>query len=256
MTGADDPRDALAMNTATGKLLLALIRDGDYAHPGEEEAIRLLLAGLSEDRSRRALDAGCGGAGTAAFVQRYGYGAVTGIEIDAETARLARERHPDITVVTGDLQQAAAVLDGPFDLIYSMTALYAVPDQAAALAQLGALAAPGAKLRLLEYADPRGRFAAATLGHPRFAWWRPLSPADIPQLLAGAGWTPAGIRDLGPEFQRWYVGLCARIAAKRESIVEAFGEVWYDFVAAEYGSILELVRTGELGGVLVKATAA
>ena len=192
------------MNNATGKRLLALIRDGDYAHPGEEEANELLFAGVRPDPRRRVLDAGCGGAGTAAWVQARGLGAVTGIEIDAATALLARERHPEVTVVEGDLQQAGAVLAGPFDLIYSMTAVYAAPDQTAVFRELGALAAPGAELRLLEYADPRGRFAAATAGDPSWGWWHPLSPRELPALLTAAGWTAVEVRDLHPEFVRWY----------------------------------------------------
>ena len=99
------PDRPTAMNNATGKRLLALVRDGDYAHPGEEEANELLFAGVRPDPRRRVLDAGCGGAGTAAWVQARGLGAVTGIEIDAATARLARERHPEVTVVEGDLQR-------------------------------------------------------------------------------------------------------------------------------------------------------
>ncbi len=112
-----------AMNSATGKRLLALVRDGDYAHPGEEEAIQLLLAGVRPDGSRRVLDAGCGCGGTAAWVQGHGYGAVTGIDVDAGTVRLAGERRPEVELVTGDLQRAADVLSGQFALIYSMTAL-------------------------------------------------------------------------------------------------------------------------------------
>ena len=79
------------MNNATGKRLLALVRDADYAHPGEEAANELLFAGAGLDPRRRVLDAGCGGAGTASWVQGRGLGAVTGIEIDSATARLARE---------------------------------------------------------------------------------------------------------------------------------------------------------------------
>ena len=244
------------MNSATGKRLLALVRDGDYAHPGEEEAIRLLLAGLQPDGRRRVLDAGCGGGGTAAWVQGRGYGAVTGIEIDAETVRLARERHPEVEIVTGDLQRAADVLNGPFALVYSMTVLYAVPDQRAALTQLVALAAPGAELRLLEYADPDGRFAAATSGRSSYSWWRPLDPSRLHELLAGTGWALEESRDLRLEFERWYVELRARIAARREAIVELFGAEWFAFASAEYAGVLEMVRAGELGGLFVRARAA
>jgi SAM-dependent methyltransferase len=242
-----------AMNNATGKRLLALVRDGDYAHPGEEEANHLLFAGLTRDPGRRVLDAGCGGAGTAAWVQAHGLGAVTGIDIDPETARLARERHPEVTVVEGDLQRAGETLTGPFGLIYAMTALYAAPDQTAVFRELGALAAPGAELRLLEYADPHGRFAGETGGDLSRGWWRPLRPRRLPALLVSAGWTAVEVRDLHPEFVYWYRELCGRIAAKRDEISRAFGDEWYAFVAREYATILEMVRSGVLGGVLARA---
>ena len=251
--GVAPPDRPTAMNNATGKRLLALVRDADYAHPGEEEANRLLFAGVTPDPCRRVLDAGCGGAGTAAWVQAHDYGTVTGIEVDAATVRLARERHREVTIVEGDLQRASDALSGPFDLVYSMTAIYAAPDQPAAFAQLGALAAPGAELRMLEYSDPRGRFAAASCGHPSWEWWGPLDPATMRRVLTAAGWTLTESRDLQPEFIRWYVDLGERIAARREAISAEFGREWYEFAAAEYAGILALVRAGDLGGVLVRA---
>jgi SAM-dependent methyltransferase len=254
MTSVVGPPDRpTAMNNATGKRVLALVRDGDYAHPGEEEANELLFAGIRPDPRRRVLDAGCGSAGTAAWVQTRGLGAVTGVEIDAATALLARERHPEVTIVQGDLQEAGRALAGPFDLIYSMTAVYAAPDQAAVFHELGALAAPGAELRLLEYADPQESFAAATAGHTSWGWWQPLRPRELPALLTAAGWSAPEVRDLHPEFVLWYRELRERVAAKRQDIVREFGHDWYDFVAGEYAGILELVRVGVLGGVLVRA---
>jgi SAM-dependent methyltransferase len=250
------PPDApTAMNNATGKRLLALIRDGDFAHPGEVAANELLFSGVRPDPSRRILDAGCGSGGTASWVQSRGLGAVIGIEIDAATALLARERHPEVTIVEGDLQRAAEILDGPFDLVYSLTAVYAAPDQAAVFRELGALAAPGAELRLLEYADPEGRFAETTSGSPSWGWWRPLAPRDLPELLTAAGWTTLRVRDLHQEFVNWYRDLCSRIDRKRDEIVRDFGRGWYDFVASEYAGILGLVRERALGGVLVTASA-
>jgi SAM-dependent methyltransferase len=180
---------------------------------------------------------------------------VTGIELDPQTVRLARDRHPEVAVVEGDLQRATDVVDGPFSLIYSMTAIYAAPDQAAVFRELGTLAAPGAQLRLLEYADPEGRFAHSTAGSATWGWWHPLAPRELPGILAAAGWTSVHCRDLHPEFVHWYRDLCARIHANRAEIVRDFGEDWYDFVAGEYAGILALVREHALGGVLVTARA-
>ena len=80
-------------------------------------------------------------------------------------------------------------LSGPFDLAYSMTALYAVPDQAAAFAQLAALAAPGGELRLFEYADPHGPLRRR---HARAPELRVVAAAPTRttsrRQLAAAGW--------------------------------------------------------------------
>jgi hypothetical protein len=121
--------------------------------------------------------------------------------------------------------------------------------------ELGALAVPGAELRLLEYADPRGRFAEASAGDPSRSWWRPLRPRELPDLLEGAGWTGVEVRDLQPEFVRWYRQLRGRITARRRTITAEFGRDWYEFVAREYAGVLDLVRAGALGGVLVRARA-
>ena len=40
---------------------------------------------------------------------------------------------------------------------------------------------------------------------------------------------------------------------KRDEISREFGREWYEFVAREYAGILEMVRAGVLGGVLVRA---
>lgn len=250
---ASPPDPPLAMNNATGKRLLALVRGADFAHPGEEAANRLLFAGLRPCPRRRLLDAGCGGAGTAAWVQHRGFGAVTGIEVDHATALLARDRHPEVRVVDGDLQHAREVLAGPYDLIYSMTAIYAVPDQPAAFRELAALAEPGAELRLLEYADPEGRYASATGHSPSRSWWRPLAPRALPEVLTLAGWGEVRVTDLHAEFVHWYRDLCERIAERREAIEREFGCGWYDFAVRDYAAILDLVRRRALGGVLVRA---
>ena len=198
---------------------------------------------MPPDPRRRVLDAGCGGAGTAAWVQGRGLGAVTGIELDPATARLARERHPDVTVVEGDLQRASAALAGAFDLFYSMTAIYAVPDQAAMFRELGALAAPGAELRLLEYADPEGRFAEATSGSPTWGWWHPLVPRDLPEVLAVRRLDlrlrprpPPRVRPLVPRPLRPDRRQAPRV------IEREFGRDWYEFVAGEYAGILDSSR--------------
>ena len=57
------------MNSFAGKRLLALVRGGDYAHAGEEEAIELAFRAVPKAPQKSILDVGCGRGGTIAFLR-------------------------------------------------------------------------------------------------------------------------------------------------------------------------------------------
>ena len=64
----------MRMNSITGKQILALARGGDYAHPGEEEAIELVMAPVAKRPDQVVLDVGCGCGGTAHYLADHGWG--------------------------------------------------------------------------------------------------------------------------------------------------------------------------------------
>ena len=49
------------MTSFEGKRILALIRDGDYAHAGEEEGIERSFRSIPKNADSWLLDVGCGG---------------------------------------------------------------------------------------------------------------------------------------------------------------------------------------------------
>ena len=63
------------MNSFEGKRILALIRDGDYAHAGEEEAIERAFRSIPKDPRQWLLDVGCGRGGSGDYLLRNGWGA-------------------------------------------------------------------------------------------------------------------------------------------------------------------------------------
>jgi SAM-dependent methyltransferase len=87
----------MRLNSFQGKRLLALARGGDYAHAGETESIDLVWNRLPKTPTQQVLDAGCGRGGTAAYIQRAGWGKVTGIDIEGESIQRGRDVYPEIT---------------------------------------------------------------------------------------------------------------------------------------------------------------
>src|SRR5512143_3815741 len=138
------------MNSLEGKRILALVREGDYAHAGEEEAIELVFSGLARDPDREILDLGCGRGGTADYVQRHGWGRVTGVDIDAETLASAGHAYPGISFVAADAETVAQLWQSRFDLIYLFNSFYAFPDQQEALRSMRLAARPQATLAIFD----------------------------------------------------------------------------------------------------------
>lgn len=248
----------MRMNSAPGKEILALVREGNYAHPGEELAIDLVFESLPPDPERLVLDIGCGRGGTADYVRRHGWGKVTGIDIDAETLASAREIYPEVAFSVADAGRISKLWQSRFDLIYLFNAFYAFPDQPRALAEMHAAAKPDATLMIFDYtgrdgsphdlnarqsADSKG--STAPFSHQN---WTPLHPDRFPENLLQAGWQLERTVDFSTYYLEWYRQLCDRIRTKRDQILSGYGQEWYDYVLTTYQELLDSVENGTIGG--------
>ena len=100
-------------------------------------------------RGARALDAGCGTGAHVAMLAARGY-RVHGLDLSAESLRLARARAPEAALARGDLC-ALPYAGARFDLVICAgSALDFVRDAPRALRDLGRVMRPGARL-VLEY---------------------------------------------------------------------------------------------------------
>lgn len=244
---------SMRMNHPDGKRLLATVRDGDYAHAGEEEAIHLVWEGLPRNPAQPWLDAGCGRGGTAAYVRDRGWAAPTGLDIDAASVAEATTRHPGIPFVAGDVTGVGDRFSGAFEVITAFNAFYAFPDQPAALASLARAARPGAALALFDYVD-RGGFSEDPFGLlPESALWRPLNLERIGAELAATGWTLTHSLCLHDAYRRWYGHLAERFACKRPELLEHFPDTLVTYATSYYTGLLGAIERGVLGGALVCA---
>ena len=211
----------MQMDSFSGKHLLALIRESDYAHAGEEEAIEITLRNYPRRVDQLVLDVGCGRGGTANYVQNHGWGRVTGIDADTDSLARARQVYPEIEFHACDVVDAAAELRGPFDLIYFFNSFYAFANQARALTVLGGLARDSGRLVLFDYTD-RGGYR----DNPLWCDGLPFIPNPIELSAIGATLRQADlelleVEDLTAAYDRRYDTLIQRMDARRAPIVNS-----------------------------------
>ncbi len=245
----------MSMSSLTGKRILSLIREGDFAHPGETDAVDLLLDGLPCDRFRRVLDLGCGLGGTAALIAERGYGQVTGVDADPETIAYASRTYPGLSFACASASDVSRAIDGPFDAIVMFTAFYCFPDQGQALRECRTLAHAGGELRLFDYTTPTWNTETRDFctRYARGGHWRPLVLDEIDHLLETNGWRATVRRDLSDEFRQWYRDLLQRLGARRDRIVQAADERWYAYAHQRYADLLAAIEQGIIGGGIVHA---
>lgn len=248
--------NTFSMNSYLGQKILSLVRDGDYAHAGEEEAIELAMAGIGRDAGRLILDAGCGRGGTADYLRRNGWGRVVGIDVQADSVEAARQNYPGCRFLVCDVVDADRRVGEAPDLICMFNAYYCFRDQDGALRALARAAGPGARMILFDHVD-RGGYQDAPLldaGEPFLR--NPPRLAGLPERLAEAGWRATGMREIHDAYIGWYTGLVGKIERSRDRIVEIAGRPGFDHVHALYRELLDAARDGRLGAAIVTAVRA
>ncbi len=239
------------MNSPEGKAILARVRGGDHAHPGEEAAIVQAAALVDRAGVRRILDVGCGRGGTAGWFRQCGWGEIVGVDIDAESVAHARSRYPGVEFLVADVGHLDRVGLAPFDLVYLLTAYYAFPDQPLALRQLAQACRHGGQLLLVDYTCPAGVAPPAELGGEI---GRPVVLEVLADALSRDAWVDIRITDWTPLFAGWYADLLQRFGAQRQAIVAEWGRDWYDYVSRWYGALHAALVDRRLGGAAVTAT--
>lgn len=241
------------MNSPQGKAILALIRDGDFAHPGEVEAVDLVFQDLSEDPGRRVLDLGCGRGGTAARIHELRKGNVTGVDVDAQSITYCKETYPEQNFIATDAHTLHEVLTSSFDVICMFNSLYTMRDQLQVLREVRKVAAGGAQLLVFDYlvsgADPRAQdFARAYEG----SLWKPLERETYKDLFEQAGWRVNTSKDITAKYAQWYGWLGNRIKEKKDAIIEISNQAWYAHVLGKYSGYAVAAEEGVVGGVILK----
>lgn len=242
------------MRSFAGKNLVSYARGGDYAHPGEEEAIELLMSGFEKNQSRMILDVGCGLGGTAKYIQDKGWGKVTGIDIEKESIEYARIKYPDVEFFEADVLDVGNVLlDRKYDLIYLFCSFYSFPKQFEALQAITEHAQNNAVLLIFDLVDyTNGQHRLIEL-QQKDRITNPIQKTKLSEMLTNIGWGLTKIIDLNEKHVRWYKNFLIQLNNKRHEIINLFGEMAYISAIARYETWLEEISSERLGGAIFQA---
>jgi SAM-dependent methyltransferase len=243
--------DRFSMNSYLGQRILSLVRDGDYAHAGEEEAIELAMSGVEKNASRLILDAGCGRGGTAEYLHKKGWGRVIGIDIEAESIRAARQNYPNVEFLVCDVCDVDRRVDDRPDIVCMFNAYYCFKDQSKALGALFKIAQPHTRLIIFDHVD-RGGYQDDPLMDAGEAFLpNPLRLSEVKERMTSTGWQAPEILEIHDAYIGWYTSLVEKIERARGKITEIAGQQGYEHVHGLYRGLLGAARQKKLGAAII-----
>ena len=236
------------MNDYKGKKFLAAVRQSDYAHAGEEDAIEITLSGIPKNQNYNILDVGCGRGGTANYVKEQGWGNVVGIDIDEESIEYAKQKFPSCKFKVSDAENASEIVSETFDVMYLLNVLYSIGDRTKALQSLRKLAKPDSFICLFDYfAYQPDKFPKEILSRS------PSTMAELDKLFDSGGWKIETQSNLDQEYISWYGEFLARFS--RPELHSAYDENEIKAVRAKYQALLDSLTSKVLGGILIVSRA-
>jgi ubiquinone/menaquinone biosynthesis C-methylase UbiE len=236
------------------KQLLAFLRHGDFAHPGEVEAIKLAMNPIAKQPMQHILDVGCGLGGTAHYLQQAEFGKVVGLDIDNDLITYAKKRYVDLSFIHGDVLQVKSLVNQFFQVIYCFSSFFSFPSQQDALRALASVADTHAELVIFDYS----RFSDELIQSPfhgskTATQFNAIYVPELTDVLLNAGWRFKRSVDITYQFEQWYEILLQQFESRQTEIEKQFEPSLVNKMYEGYRQLLLAIKAKKIGGVVVYA---
>ncbi|TAK74621.1 MAG: class I SAM-dependent methyltransferase [Gammaproteobacteria bacterium] len=249
-------KSTISLRSYQGKRLVSFLRNGDYAHPGETEAIIQVMSKFPKNKHQVILDAGCGLGGTAFFIKENHWGNVIGIDIETNSILHAKKHYPSLEFHIADVNNAKQVFDDrTFDLICLFNSFYAFHDQTSALLSLADIAKSHSKIAIFDYSDPliSLRTPLYREGNKETTPFKPIKINQIKELLRKTHWHLTELIDITDNYIKWYSDLLNKLLANKNEVIEKFGQPLFNKAHQVYFKIHDSLLKKMLGGAIIYA---
>ncbi|MEM9242862.1 MAG: methyltransferase domain-containing protein [Pseudomonadota bacterium] len=240
----------------TGKKLLSLLRGGDYAHAGEEEAIDLCMRRFPKHTACELLDVGCGLGKTADYIQSHGYGEVTGVDIEKESIAYAQSHYAP-KFLTMDVADIKEKIEQKFDIITLFNSLYAFSNQEKALTDIYSITKTGGSIMIFEYTnlcEGKNPFYQQEDKSKGILPFYPLNLTPIKKSMENIGWQSIEIIDVSDKYQVWYINLLKKLLTAHQQVIAQFDTAYFTSAYLLYSKMLSEILRGTLGGAIIYAS--
>lgn len=242
----------LSLRKFTGKKIVSFLRNGDFAHPGETEAIDIVMNKFDKNINREILDVGCGLGGTAEYMCKKNWGNITAFDIDKSAIEYAKSTYHCIDFYESDVINICNIVKKSFDVFCLFNSFYTFPDQYGALKSLRSVAKVNGVIAIFDYStiseETEKAFKAITpVSEPFYT----IKLSNIEDILESTRWHVLEVLDISDLYEKWYSSLVSKLILKKEELINNFGDQAYIITHATYSNMLSSIRNKILGGHII-----
>lgn len=239
------------------RMLLSEVRGGDFAHPGDAQAIDMIVKKtntfVDNLKSSTVLDVGCGFGGTVDYLSQLGFRDVQGCDLDQAAISYAQSRYIGLTFDRVDARLLHEhYRPFSFDFITLFNVAYAIENKDSLLHSLSQIAKPGAILAIFDYSgkhDIKDFPILDLAGKPMY----PLFQDTLAINLVKNNWEVLEFEDITNQYRVWYNDLLVKLVAQELPLKQLFSVEDYDKVKRTFEGLLELISQDILGGGVIYA---